>query len=66
MRLGITFEKDNFKLNFGIRSYGFAWLPCEEQSGSSYPARFLDVPYGDRYWVYSWLWFVLFLVKDSK
>lgn len=66
MRLGLSFDTSNFKLQCAIRNYGFSWTPGEEESGSAYPAEFLDTPYGDRYWVYSWLWFVIFIVKANK
>lgn len=66
MRLGISFDADRFKWSVGIRTYGFSWLPGEEESGSSYPAQFLDVPYGDKYWVWSWLCFVVFYVKGGR
>lgn len=63
MKFGLSYSSDLCIWNLSIRSYGFTWVPGEEESGNSYPAQYLDVPYGDKYWVYSWLCFVFFIVR---
>lgn len=45
MRLGFSYQSDTTILSLGIRNYGFAWVPGEEESGSSYPAQHLDAEY---------------------
>lgn len=65
MELGIEFKTDFKRIRFGFRSYGFQWLPGEEESGSSDPAQFFDTAMGDRYVMWSWLWFVVLYARAN-
>ena len=65
--LGIGLTRPSFRIRFGI-SFGqgyFQWLPGEIESGTSYPATYLNVPCGDEHWLWGWLCFVVFYARAT-
>lgn len=63
MNAGFGVDTQRWLIRFGVRSYGFEWTPGIEESGSNYPSMHFDSPYGDKYWKWSWLFFVVFFAK---
>lgn len=63
MEIGFAIDTDMRKMRIGFRSYGFQPWPGVEESGSSSPAQYFDSPCGDKYWLWSWLWFVFFYAE---
>lgn len=64
MKIGLSFENDVEILRFGFDSSNFFWAPGEIESGKSYPSEIIGT-YGDEYWLWGWLGFVVFFARAT-